>query len=370
VDLEGALRIRLAVADGRVERVRVASTRPDIARLLLQGRRRSDIQAALPRLFSVCGHSQAAAGDLACAAAAGELATEGTLARCRAEVSAEIVREVAWRVLLDWPQRIGEQPSAGAVVAARAAEASRVRAALPSTQDAHAIALAVFGAGADEWLSMRSTRELDRWLDAGRTHVARFMRRTRDDEAANDFDAAGRDATVPLLHDADPGAAMLELWSVFQVDADFCRRPTWRGQPAETGALARLQSDPLIAELTRRSASRVVARLMARLRELASMLAGRGSAAVGVQALPSGGAAAWVENARGLLVHEVRFEDDCAASYRIIAPTEWNFHPAGALAAALAGSAASDRAALEQRAIRIAQSLDPCVACRVEIDDA
>jgi len=76
VDLEGTLRIGLVARAGRVERVRIASTRPDVAGLLLQGRRRSEIRATLPRLFSVCSHSQAAAGDLACAVAAGEAAGE------------------------------------------------------------------------------------------------------------------------------------------------------------------------------------------------------------------------------------------------------------------------------------------------------
>ena len=89
-----------------------------------------------------------------------------------------------------------------------------------------------------------------------------------------------------------------------------------------------------------------------------------------MRALPARGAAAWVENARGLLIHLVRFDTERAATYRIVAPTEWNFHPAGAMAAALLGSPAPDPETLCLRATRIAQSLDPCVACRVEIDDA
>jgi Ni,Fe-hydrogenase I large subunit len=40
------------------------------------------------------------------------------------------------------------------------------------------------------------------------------------------------------------------------------------------------------------------------------------------------------------------------------------------MAAALAGSPAPDPETLTARAARMAQSLDPCVACRVEIDDA
>jgi len=369
VDLEGTLRVGLVARAGHVERVRITSTRPDVARLLLQGRRRSEIHATLPRLFSVCSHSQAAAGDLACAVAAGEPASEDVLARCRAGVSAEVVREYAWSVLLEWPRRIGEQPAGDAIAAARTAQAGRSCATLPVGADAQAIAVAVFGVGAEEWLAIRSARELDAWIDAGPTAAARFIRRVRDETAA-EGDIARREAAVPLLQGRDRILAMAEIWRACEVDAEFARRPTWHGQPAETGALARLQSDPLVGELTRTPAGRVFTRFVARLRELARLLAGRELLAVGVRALPAQGAAAWVENARGLLIHLVHFDDERAATYRIVAPTEWNFHPAGALTTALVGSPAPDPETLMSRAARMAQSLDPCVACNVEIDDA
>ena len=369
MDLEGTLHIGLGVRAGRVERVRIASTRPDAARMLLQGRRRSDIREMLPRLFAVCGRSQSAAGALACAAAAGEAADPAALARGRAEVAAEVVREYAWSVLLDWPRRLGEPPGEAAIAAARRSEASRARAAPPADADAETIARAAFGVPADEWLEVRSVGELDRWIDAGRVPAARFMRRMRnEEEAANDAAASARDPA--LLGGDDRREAMRTLWSACEADPDFPRRPTRQGRPAETGALARMQSDPLVHALARSSASRVFARFAARLRELAGFLAGRHSAAVGVEAWPQGGAAAWVENARGLLVHHVRLDGEVATTYRIVAPTEWNFHPEGAMAAALAGAPATDRGALVQRGLRTAHSLDPCVACRVEVEDA
>ena len=368
--LEGALRIGLGVGAGRIEHVRITSTRPDAARSLLQGRRRAEIRAALPRLFSVCGRSQAAAGELACAVAAGEPATDAALTRCSAEVSAEVVREHAWCVLLDWPRRIGEEPGQDAIAAARAAEASPSRPARPAEEVAHAVAMAAFGTGADAWLALASSPELDRWIDAGATAAARFLRQTREDEVAQ-LAKGGADASaVPFLDGHDRGALMDELWKACEADPGFPGRPTFRGAPAETGVLARHQADPLVGALTQAPASRVFVRFVARLRELAQLLAGRLSAAAGAQAMAPGCGAAWVENARGLLVHQVRLEGDRAASYRIVAPTEWNFHPDGALVAALAGTSAGDREVLERRVVRMAHSLDPCVACRVEFDDA
>ena len=210
--LEGALRIGLGVGAGRIEHVRITSTRPDAARSLLQGRRRAEIRAALPRLFSVCGRSQAAAGELACAVAAGEPATDAALARCSAEVSAEVVREHAWCVLLDWPRRIGEEPGQDAIAAARAAEASPSRPAGPAEEAAHAVAMAAFGTGADAWLALASSPELDRWIDAGATAAARFLRQTRDDEVAQLAKGGAGASAVPFLDGHDRGALMDELW--------------------------------------------------------------------------------------------------------------------------------------------------------------
>jgi len=86
--------------------------------------------------------------------------------------------------------------------------------------------------------------------------------------------------------------------------------------------------------------------------------------------VPSGDGISWVENARGLLLHRVRLDELRVTHYGIVAPTEWNFHPEGALVSDLTGAPAADRANVEQRAIRLVHSLDPCVACRVEFDDA
>jgi hypothetical protein len=191
------------------------------------------------------------------------------------------------------------------------------------------------------------------------------MRRVCDDDVATAGPALP--ALLAREHDA---AWVAELCEASAADPGFARHPTWRGAPAETGALARLQDDPLLVALMRRSAGRTPARFAARLRELALLIAGRTTAAVGVLALPAGGGAAWIENARGLLIHEVRLGAGRVEAYRIVAPTEWNFHPAGVLTTALADAPAGNPDALRQRATRLVHSLDPCVTCQVEFDDA
>ena len=79
-----------------------------------------------------------------------------------------------------------------------------------------------------------------------------------------------------------------------------------------------------------------------------------------------GGIAA-VQTARGLLLHAVRLEDERVADYRIVAPTDWNFHPDGALARGLLGLEVEDATTLVQRAGLAVLALDPCVAFRIEV---
>jgi len=74
-----------------------------------------------------------------------------------------------------------------------------------------------------------------------------------------------------------------------------------------------------------------------------------------------------VQTARGVLLHLARIDDDRIDDYRIVAPTDWNFHPDGALARGLFGLEADDAAALVQRAGLAALALDPCVAFRIEV---
>jgi Ni,Fe-hydrogenase I large subunit len=77
-----------------------------------------------------------------------------------------------------------------------------------------------------------------------------------------------------------------------------------------------------------------------------------------------------VQTARGLLLHRVRLAKGRVAHYQIVAPTEWNFHPDGALVRALRRMVTDDRATLEQATRLAVQALDPCVGFRIEVGDA
>ena len=83
--------------------------------------------------------------------------------------------------------------------------------------------------------------------------------------------------------------------------------------------------------------------------------------------MPAGTGLAQVQAARGLLVHRLTLELGRLTDYRILAPTEWNFHPQGAAALGLATLPATDEATLRRLAGLFITALDPCVAYDISI---
>ena len=65
---------------------------------------------------------------------------------------------------------------------------------------------------------------------------------------------------------------------------------------------------------------------------------------------------------RGLLLHWVQLDvQGQVLDYRVVAPTEWNFHPQGVLAKALTALAPQDTVS----ASALAAAFDACVECQV-----
>jgi Ni,Fe-hydrogenase I large subunit len=122
-----------------------------------------------------------------------------------------------------------------------------------------------------------------------------------------------------------------------------------------------------VSDLVKRFGRTPLARFAARLRELASLLSAAITPAFGGMTLGPGQGVGWVENARGLLVHYVALNGERIATYRIVAPTEWNFHPRGALARGLEATRTESESELKRCAMLLVQSLDPCVGANVEV---
>jgi hypothetical protein len=304
----GNVHVGLRRQDGRNE-VAIRVVRPNAA-AVLRGRLADEAVRLLPMLYAICGAAQGAAARLALAAAR-RSAHEPEV---DAAVLAEAQREHLWRLLLDWPSALGLARREALFVAGRKA-----------LQDGS------FSSWAAQALRAPCA-ELESALHALPPPIL------------------PQDTFLPVLDAAETVA----LWP--RLDAAFAAGPEYRGGPASTGALAR---HPELAGL-----GALGGRVMARAADLFAPIGlGRVSAAV---VAPSIGRSA-VETARGLLLHEIVLDGDVVADYVIVAPTEWNFHPAGVLKAWLESAAAATAAEFQSSAARAVLACDPCVPWKIEV---
>jgi len=379
VTIEGELVVRLAWDGRQVRRTTIRSSRPIVARRLLAHRKPAEAVALVPALFSVCTGAQSVAAASAVDAALRREPVAARIAAREAVAAIEAVQEHLSRLLLDWPDAL-QRPKATAIVAqarrsiapvlARAV-AGEVDSAAITTLAAELEAIAqrhLYGMAPEAWLALSDLDTFGRWLAACDTLPATML-------AALSVQTPGLAASdVALLPAATVQAFAAAIVPALAHDADFASAPLWHDAPAETGPLARQRTHRLIAALVARDGRAAGTRLAARLVDLASLLvrleSGHPEALAHSVTVGAGEGFATVETARGVLAHRVRIADGRIDAWDIVAPTEWNFHPRGAAARGLATLAGRDRAELAQRARIAVTALDPCVACRVEVDDA
>lgn len=364
MSLEGELVVTARWDGARVAGVEVASTRPQVVNRLLSGRTAEEAVALVPRLFSICGRSQGVAAALACEAACAREPNANTRTARESAVRAEALQEYLWRMLVDWPPLAGGAADPDALAAARRALAGG---ASEQALDGVRALVKARAVGADcAWDALDDPASGERWLARAATPATAMLARLAAQHAG--LGASG----VPLLP-ADGHAVARAVGRALDGDAAFEVAPTWDGAPAETGALARTCAQPFVAALVSRHGRSAFARFVARIVELVGLVrpdAPAQSPVAGAVSLEPGAGLGWVETARGLLVHAVRLAAGRVERYRIVAPTEWNFHPRGALPAGLAGVRAADESELRRLVQLAVQSLDPCVAARVEVAHA
>jgi hypothetical protein len=391
-DPSGSLTIALGRQDGSGS-VSIGSTRPVSAARVFAGSTVRETARRLPLLFSVCATAQSAACAAACEQALGTHSNAAARQRRRMLLAAEMIREHLWRLLLDWPRALDRPPAAAAMAEtmrayqglrglltarvdpfAPGAEAPPVdvRAATEAAAALTRCAVnAVFGTAIDRWRAqVIDQNRLAAWAAAAGTRAAALVALLLDQGLAD----LGRNRVeaLPAETAAELGAALAGPGA-----AAFAATPTWQGAARETTPYARRLTEPLVADLAAQHGNGLLPRLAALLVELAHACAALQdrledgpATAQRVPATDDEAGIGCAEAARGLLVHRVEVANDRIVSYRILAPTEWNFHPAGIVAAGLAGIAetsGADNAELTRRARLHITAIDPCVAYRLSV---
>ncbi|MBK1617110.1 hypothetical protein CKO42_01320 [Lamprobacter modestohalophilus] len=325
-DLAGQLEIRL---DQRSGAVAIGSSRPVTAARVFAGKSPAEVVRQLPTLFSLCGTAQAAACTAACEQALGRQPSAAVLARRRALVQAETIKEHLWRLLLDWPKMLECKAEAMGNINANAnananangssksrgngkgnagagANARASTLALPTAASAMPRVMQAFmalrqaqqavgdpfsldeqqaerGAAAEidssrlldlvadqaleaapaDWLhAVDRLATLQRWSEQTGTPAAGLVRAL----VAQGLAGCGANSVLRL-----PDSPWQQLaWSLASVEADaFIAAPQWRQECAETGPLARVAAQPLIADLLARHGNGLLTRLAALLVDLA-----------------------------------------------------------------------------------------------------
>lgn len=346
----------------------LASSRRAHAGLLLAGRSPDDAPHMLASLFTLCGHAHFLCATLALAAAQGREAIASPAQR--GALRRETARDHALRIGLDWPVELhvpGALPAwadssrTSLLGCPWLAEGAR------SQGDAEGVAwLAdLLGTSPSDWLALweREPAEwLARWCERGPGWLPALL------SACAPFATGTLQPAEPLRPHGSP--ADLRAFAAGLGTAFDAAAPTWRGQCAETGTWTRLhdlRADPPASAWER---------LGARIADLARLSlpdaprrAGAAWLAAGALQTVPGEGLAFVETARGLLIHRARIEGHPAgrrvAGYDVVAPTDWNFHPLGAVAHALEGMPAEGREAGPLLRILMA-AYDPCVRFAVE----
>ena len=381
-DPGGSLDIRLTPSSGGLH-CTIASTRPVAAASAFSGRTPEETMARLPLLFSICARAQAGACAAAFEQASGVLPSPRIRGRREAAIAAETIREHLWRILLDWPPILGEPPSRDEMAAVLALS-NRILARLDPAGDLFSAGVSaasgqtpgldvlltdltdlltqkVFGVTPEHWLNLIGDPSgFERWCRKTETLAARLLRSLLESGEAS----LGQTpiTALPRLSDEDLIARMSDPgW------ADFVARPTWEGQPRETSPFTRVHPLPLIEVY----GAGLFVRLAAQLADVATGLrqlsrSSAGSAATQPRVASGNGIGLGrVFAARGLLAHVVQVEDGRVREYRILAPTEWNFHPRGVVARALESLPSGPEEQLRRQAELLIMAIDPCVAFKL-----
>lgn len=376
VGIEGRITIRLG------DTVSISSSRPVVAAKLLCGKTPQQASDIVPLLFNVCGVAQSAACQLALSEARAEPSeTASTLTYQRALVLVEIARESTLRILRDTPALLQLSPTADVDYPYIARLVASFKNTLSNAdQDNTAVlreidALAqflnkqVFGVDTNDFTEINDIEAMHEWANSANTPASQVTQLMMQADWCSQGHHDNAFHPLPKL-DLNAVASQLRSEQAF----DFVAAPQWDGVCHETGSFARQSGHALLKVVEKHHGIGILARWLARLLDLALIPQNLRQALSGdasvcrISTAKTGNACgiAAVEAARGRLIHMAQVEDGCISDYKILAPTEWNFHPHGVVASSLGAIDASDVDKRHRMAHMLIHTIDPCVAYQLE----
>jgi hypothetical protein len=339
---------------------------------LLRGRGIDQVEQTLGQLFSLCAHAHRRTARQAMHAA--QCAQPSMLHEPPSqELSLLTVLDHLRSMTTDWASQGPGWPTPCPVSLAQTRTAMSEAQATAALQQLKAwLETSVLHQPINDWLAQHSATEtLLAWCQQNAPAVppAQFL----VDCHATTIRLQTTHRPLDLL-DLDPQKQAAQLQQVARTIRDqaaFAQRPHWQGQCAETGAWTRVRRHRATVHSSSDNVGGMNAwtRLASRWLELVELCADESGPntppaglSSGALALGQGQALGWCEMARGLLLHWVQLDaQGLVDAYQVVAPTEWNFHPDGALAQALWQLEPHDTAGGRL----LGKAFDACVDCQV-----
>ncbi|MBP2448313.1 nickel-dependent hydrogenase large subunit [Rhizobium leguminosarum] len=360
----GSIRIDVTVSRALACSVEVKASRPTGLARMFVGRRPEEAPVLAGQVFSLCGFSQSVAARLAVLNAADLPMPPEEHRAAVGGLLAERIFETLRALILHWPWTLpaGIPASAGKCLReVLAASQTIISGAKGNIADKEFVAAPTARLVATA--AALGVPESDGVPPKG-TACAAMLR-----DIENDITFPGRRPDpLTAADDADVIAHLSR-------EANYSTLPHLSGRVAETGAYARLGGAGMP------NAPHLLQRFLARLRDVRLCLQQLSSLARQDQndlsdlmaggPTPGAGGFGAVECARGRLYHQAEIDrDGLLAAYRILAPTEWNFHPAGPFVETLLSSRIGAGESAVRSVSRLAVLFDPCVAFEVGIREA
>jgi Ni,Fe-hydrogenase I large subunit len=385
----GFISIDLYHHSGNATGVKIASSRPDTVAQVLIGKTPEQVLDIVPLLFTLCGNAQAYAALLACRAALGMTAEPEPDSARDLLVQLETLREHAWRIFLDWPVFVGLAQDKKALAALLKFDAQFKRHLfrhgkafkLDSRLNIDAaqitklideletlIDVSIFNGRLADFKPLTGEAQLKDWLQQNNALAANLLNYLY----GLNWAAIGQN-DVACLPDLDTETLNRQLQQ--QDLTTFSRTPHWQGRCFETTLLNRQLPQPLIADMHGRYGNGLIVRMLARLLEVA-LIPSQLRQLLTQMKLPAisvandGIGLAQVPAARGLLIHRLELRQQRVQDYRIIAPTEWNFHPEGVVAQGLKRLTTESPSDLQRQAELLINAIDPCVQYALNLTDS
>jgi len=335
--------------------------RPNIAQRMLIGQSPEQAIMRISQLMTVCQHAQTAAGKLA-------LGYELTAQEIQ-NIEYENIEQGFWRLVIDLPKSLGAELSLDSFIGLRKAIAQQDHGNIIIF--AKQLFLQICQLETQAFTSLTAEQFLH-WLESTDSPMSSYLKQIS--QLVVNSNSEHFSMLTSFTHEA-----LFEKVSRYLLtDYGYCQKPHVDNKSYETGSLSLIPSQSLAEVFTGMG---VAGRFASRLLYIAQktnaledestkvnvfgtytpLIHQKTNSNVEESNVDNSSRLAWVQTARGLLIHLANIQQGEISQYSIIAPTEWNFHPEGALTKVLINSRYNSQQAARESARLAVLGLDPCI---------